>query len=45
MAAHSVSATQDKVPNRIGKEVNSFASDCWAMMASHNGTGLVNFHV
>ena len=38
MAAHSVSAAQEIVPNRIGKEVNIFAS-----MASENETGLVNF--
>ena len=32
--AHSVSAGQEIVPNRIGKEVNIFASNWWAMMAS-----------
>ena len=31
---HSVSAGQEIVPNRIGKEVNIFASNWWAMMAS-----------
>ena len=34
VAAHSVSAGQEIVPNRIGKEVNIFASNWWAMMAS-----------
>ena len=43
MAAHSLSAGQEIVPNRIGKEVNIFASNWWAMMASLNERGLVNF--
>ena len=34
VAAHSISAGQEIVPNRIGKEVNIFASNWWAMMAS-----------
>ena len=42
MAAHSISAGQ-MVPNRIGKEVNIFASNWWAMMASENERGLMNF--
>ena len=42
-AAHSVSAGQEIVPNRIGKEVNMFAPNWWAMMASQNERGLVNF--
>ena len=42
MAAHSISAAQEIVPNRIGKEVNRFASNWWARMASLNETGLVN---
>ena len=43
MAVHSVSAAQEIVPNRIGMEVNIFASNGWARMASENETGLVNF--
>ena len=43
MAAHSVSAEQKVVPNQIGKEVNIFASNWWARMASSNERGLVNF--
>ena len=43
MAAHSISAGQEIVPNRIGKEVNIFASNWWAMMSSQNERGLVNF--
>ena len=31
---HSVSAGQEIVLNRIGKEVNIFASNWWAMIAS-----------
>ena len=41
--AHSVSAGQEIAPNRIGKEVNIFASNWRAMMASKNERGLVNF--
>ena len=43
MAAHSLSAAQEIVPNRIGKEVNMFASNWLARVASENETGLVNF--
>ena len=42
MAAHSVSAGQEIVPNRIGKEVSIFASNWWDMMASKNERGSVN---
>ena len=45
MTAHSVSAGQEIVPNRIGKEVNIFVSNWWAMMASKNERGLVNLYV
>ena len=34
VAAHSISAAQEIVPNRIGKEVNMFALNWWARMAS-----------
>ena len=34
VAAHRVSSVQEIVPNRIGKEVNIFASNWWARMAS-----------
>ena len=34
VAAHSVSAAQEIVPNTIGKEVNIFASNWCAKMAS-----------
>ena len=34
VAAHSISAAQEIVPNRIGKEVNIVASNWWARMAS-----------
>ena len=40
---HSVSAGQEIAPNRIGKEVNIFASNWRAMMASKSERGLVNF--
>ena len=43
MAAHSLSAAHEIVLNRIGKEVNVFASNWWARVASENETGLVNF--
>ena len=33
VAAHSVSAGQEIVLNQIGKEVNIFTSNWWAMMA------------
>ena len=31
------------MPNRIGKEVNIFASNWWAVMASSNERGSVDF--
>ena len=34
VAAHCVSAGQEIVPNRTGKEVNIFSSNWWAVMAS-----------
>ena len=43
MAAHSVTAEQEIVPSRTGREVNIFASNWWARMASLNERGLVNF--
>ena len=43
VAAHSISAGQEIVPNRIGTEVNIFASNWCAMMASSNERGLMNF--
>ena len=43
MAAHSLSAAQKMVPSRIGKEINIFASNWWARVASENETVLVNF--
>ena len=43
VAADSVSAGQEIVPNQIGKEMNIFASNWWAMMASQNERGTVNF--
>ena len=43
MAAHSISAGQEIVPNRIWKEVNIFASNWWAMMTSQNERVSVNF--
>ena len=43
VAAHSVSVGQEIVPDRIGKEVNIFASNWWAMMESYNESGSVKF--
>ena len=34
VAAHSISAAQEIVPNRIGKEVNIVALNWWARMVS-----------